>query len=123
MEEKDFEAKLTKLRHDIDQLDAKIDDKISSLREELTKEILVSQFLEIRDISNIYLDIAGVFNRDVSDACKRARTEIDKTTNEYIELVDEISADESAKNLNKFKKNLNRINRTAGLPEFWVAKE
>ena len=33
MEEQDFEARLAKLVHDIEQLDAKIDDKISSLRE------------------------------------------------------------------------------------------
>lgn len=123
MEEKDFEARLTKLTHDIDQLDAKIDDKISSLREELTKQILIAYFLEIRDVSNTYLDIAGVFNQDVSDACKRARTEIAETTNEYLDLVNEVSADESQKNLSKFKKNINRITRTAGLPEFWIIKK
>jgi Skp family chaperone for outer membrane proteins len=119
MEEKDFEARLTKLSHDIEQLDAKIDDKISSLREELRRWILTAYFLEVRDVSNTYLDIGAAFNPNVSEVCKRARTEVEEVAKEYLDLVDKVSADEFQKNLGKFKKDINRITRSAGLTDFW----
>lgn len=51
MEERDFDARLAKLSHNIDQLDAKLDDDISSLREELRKGILGAYLMQIRDAS------------------------------------------------------------------------
>ena len=37
MEQENFDAKLAKLSHDTEQLDARIEDRISSLREELRR--------------------------------------------------------------------------------------
>jgi hypothetical protein len=57
MEQENFDAKLAKLSHDIEQLDAKIEDRISSLREELRRLILGAYLIQIRDASVTYVDI------------------------------------------------------------------
>jgi len=119
MEEKDFDARLAKLSHDIDQLDAKLDDKISSLKEELQKWILGAYLAHIRDTSTVYIDMMITLVPVLSTAAKRARDEIMKLSNEYFEVVDKISADEFQKNLMKFREDINRITRSAGLQEIW----
>jgi len=119
MEEKDFDARLAKLSHDIDQLDAKLDDKISSLKEELQKWILGAYLAHIRDTSTVYIDMMITLVPVLSTAAKRARDEIMKLSNEYFEVVDKISADEFQKNLIKFREDINRITRSAGLQEIW----
>lgn len=119
MEEKDFDARLAKLNHDIDQLDAKLDDKISSLREELRKWILGAYLAHIRDTSTVYIDMMITLAPALSTAAKRARDEVMKLSSEYFDIVDKISADEFQKNLMKFREDVNRITRSAGLQEIW----
>ena len=122
MEEKDFDARLAKLSHDIDQLDAKLDDKISSVREELQKWILGAYLAHIRDTSTVYIDMMITLAPALSTAAKRARDEVIKLSSEYFEVVDKISADEFQKNLMKFREDINRITRSAGLQEIWEMK-
>jgi len=119
MEEKDFDARLAKLNHDIDQLDAKLDDKISSLKEELRKWILGAYLAHIRDTSTVYIDMIITLAPALSTAARRAREEVMKLSSEYFEAVDKISADEFQKNLMKFRGDVNRITRSAGLQEIW----
>ena len=75
MEQENFEAKLTKLAHDIEQLDAKIDDKILTLREELRKLIWAGYLLQARDITTMHLDIRGALDPNISKACERVWSE------------------------------------------------
>ena len=119
MEEKDFDARLAKLSHDIDQLDAKLDDKISSLKEELRKWILGAYLAHIRDTSVVYIDMIITLAPALSTAAKRARDEVMKLSKEYFDMVDKISADEFQNNLMKFREDVNRITRSAGLQEIW----
>jgi len=119
VEEKDFDARLAKLSHDIDQLDAKLDDKISSLREELRKWILGAYLAHIRDTSTVYIDMMITLAPALSTAAKRARDEVMKLSSEYLDMVGKISADEFQKNLMKFREDVNRITRSAGLQEIW----
>ncbi len=119
MEEKDFDARLTKLSHDIDQLDAKLDDKISSLKEELRKWILGAYLAHIRDTSTVYIDMISTLNPPLSKSAKRARDEVMKLSKEYFDMVDKISADEFQNNLMKLREEVNRITRSAGLQEIW----
>jgi len=119
MEEKDFDTRLVKLSHDIDQLDAKLDDKISSLKEELTKLVLGAHLAHIRDTSVVYIDMIITLAPTLSTAAKRARDEVMKLSKEYFEMVGKISADEFQNNLMKFREEVNRITRSAGLQEIW----
>ena len=119
MEEKDFDAKLAKLAHDIEQLDGKIDDKISSLREELRKWILGAYLAHTREISTIYIDLVIALKPSLSEAAQRARDEIAKLSKEQVKTLDKIPADEFEKDLIKFRENINRITRSAGLGEIW----
>jgi len=119
MEEKDFDTRLVKLSHDIDQLDAKLDDKISSLKEELTKLVLGAHLAHIRDTSVVYIDMIITLAPALSTAAKRARDEVMKLSKEYFEMVGKISADEFQNNLMKFREEVNRITRSAGLQEIW----
>ena len=119
MEDKDFDARLAKLSHDIDQLDAKLDDKISSLKEELTKLVLGAHLAHIRDTSVVYIDMIITLVPALSTAAKRARDEVMKLSKEYFEMVGKISADEFQNNLMKFREEVNRITRSAGLQEIW----
>jgi len=73
VEEKDFDTRLAKLSHDIDQLDAKLDDKISSLKEEVRKGILGAYLAHIRDTSTVYIDMISTLNPPLSKSAKRAR--------------------------------------------------
>ena len=115
MEEENFNTKLVKLAHDIEQLDAKIDDKISSLREELKKEILGAGLAYIRDTSLVDISL----KQASSQVSKRVYGEIVKLSRECLETLDKISADEFEEELNKLKHDINRITRAAGLGEFW----
>ena len=119
MEEKDFDTRLAKLSHDIDQLDAKLDDKISSLKEEVRKWILGAYLAHIRDTSTVYIDMISTLNPPLSKSAKRARDEVMKLSKEYFDMVDKISADEFQKNLMKLREDINRITRSAGLQEIW----
>ena len=119
MEEKDFDTRLVKLSHDVDQLDAKLDDKISSLKEELRKWILGAYLAHIRDTSTVYIDMISTLNPALSKSAKRARDEVMKLSKEYFDMVDKISADEFQKNLMKLREDINRITRSAGLQEIW----
>ena len=120
MEEKNFEAKLAKLSHDIDQLDAKLEDRISSLGEELTKLILGSYLVQTIDTSVTYVDIGRVLApKNLSEACGRARNEIEKLSEEYWKRFDEVSADKFHEDLLKFKARINTITRAAGLGQLW----
>ena len=118
MEEKDFEAKLTKLSHDIDQLDAKIDDKISSLKEELRKEIWGAYFIQIRDTSLLAVAM-GRLVPSLSKACDRASKQISEVGHDYDEMLGKVSADEFEKNLGKLKREINRITEAAGIGKVW----
>jgi len=120
MEQENFDAKLAKLSHDIDQLDAKIDDKISSLREELRKEILLAYFAQIKDTSFGWVSVHKL-NPSLSQVCDRVYNEIAKLSTEYIKVWDKLSADECLKNLTRLKEDVNRITRAAGLGELWKA--
>ena len=120
MEQENFDAKLAKLTHNIEQLDAKIDDKISSLREELRRWILEAYLLQARDMSVVYLDIGVAFSPTFSQACKRARNEVDKLSQEYAEMLNEISTEDFERRLVKFKTDVNRITRSAGLEQIWT---
>ena len=115
MEQENFDAKLMKLSHEIEQLDAKIDDKISSLREELREEILRSHLSAVGNISLAWLRPIS------SEARRRAYDEIAKLTQEYHEIVSKVSADECLKNLTRLNEDVNRITRAAGLGELWKA--
>jgi hypothetical protein len=119
MEEKDFDARLAKLSHDIDQLDAKLDDKISLLKEEAMKWTLGCYLAHIRDTSTVYIDMIITLAPTLSTAAKRARDEIMKLSSEYLDTVDKISADEFQNNLMKLREDINRITRSAGLKEIW----
>ena len=119
MEERDFDARLARLSHDIDQLDAKLDDKISSLKEELRKWILGAYLAHIRDTSTVYIDMISTLNPALSTAAKRARDEVMKLSKEYFDMADKISADEFQNNLMKLREDINRITRSAGLKEIW----
>ena len=119
MEEKDFDTRLAKLSHDIDQLDAKLDDKISSLKEEVRKGILGAYLAHIRDTSTVYIDMISTLNPPLSKSAKRARDEVMKLSKEYFDMVDKISADEFQNNLMKLREDVNRITRSAGLKEIW----
>lgn len=119
MEEKDFDTRLAKLSHDIDQLDAKLDDKISSLKEEVRKGILGAYLAHIRDTSTVYIDMISTLNPPLSKSAKRARDEVMKLSKEYFDMVDKISADEFQNNLMKLREDVNRITRSAGLQEIW----
>jgi predicted ATPase len=119
VEEKDFDARLAKLSHDIDQLDAKLDDKISSLKEELMKLVLGAHLAHIRDTSVVYIDLIITLAPALSKAAKRARDEVMKLSQDYFEVVGKISADEFQKNIIKFREDVNRITRSAGLQEIW----
>ena len=119
MEERDFDARLARLSHDIDQLDAKLDDNISSLKEELRKWILGAYLAHIRDTSTVYIDMMITLAPALSTAAKRSREEVMKLSSEYFEVVDKISADEFQNNLMKFREDVNRITRSAGLQEIW----
>lgn len=119
MEEKDFDTRLAKLSHDIDQLDAKLDDKISSLKEEVRKGILGAYLAHIRDTSTVYIDMISTLNPPLSKSAKRARDEVMKLSQEYFDMVDKISADEFQNNLMKLREDVNRITRSAGLQEIW----
>jgi len=119
MEERDFDARLARLSHDIDQLDAKLDDNISSLKEELRKWILGAYLAHIRDTSTVYIDMMITLAPALSTAAKRSREEVMKLSSEYFDIVDKISADEFQNNLMKFREDVNRITRSAGLQEIW----
>ena len=119
MEEKDFDARLAKLSHDIDQLDAKLDDKISSLKEELSKLVMGAHLAHIRDTSVVYIDMIITLAPSLSNAARRARDEVMKLSHDYFETVGKISADEFQRNLMKFREDVNRITRSAGLQEIW----
>ena len=119
MEERDFDARLARLSHDIDQLDAKLDDNISSLKEELRKWILGAYLAHIRDTSTVYIDMMITLAPALSTAAKRSRDEVMKLSSEYFDIVDKISADEFQNNLMKFREDVNRITRSAGLQEIW----
>jgi len=119
VEEKDFDTRLAKLSHDIDQLDAKLDDKISSLKEEVRKGILGAYLAHIRDTSTVYIDMISTLNPPLSKSAKRARDEVMKLSQEYFDMVDKISADEFQNNLMKLREDVNRITRSAGLQEIW----
>jgi len=119
VEEKDFDTRLAKLSHDIDQLDAKLDDKISSLKEEVRKGILGAYLAHIRDTSTVYIDMISTLNPPLSKSAKRARDEVMKLSKEYFDMVDKISADEFQNNLMKLREDVNRITRSAGLQEIW----
>ena len=119
MEEKDFGDKLAKLSHDVDQLDAKLDDKLSSLKEEMMKWILGAYLAHIRDTSTVYIDMISTLSPALSTASKRAHQEVLKLSKEYFDMVDKISADEFQNNLIKLRKEINRITRSAGLKEIW----
>jgi len=96
MEEENFDAKLAKLSHDIEQLDAKIDDKVSLLRKELKKEILEAGLAYIRDTSLIDISLMQAS----SQVSKRVYNEIAKLSRECLETLDKISADEFEQKLN-----------------------
>ena len=100
-------------------MDAKLDDKISSLKEELRKWILGAYLAHIRDTSTVYIDMIITLAPALSTAAKRAREEVMKLSSEYFDMVDKISADEFQKNLMKFREEVNRITRSAGLQEIW----
>ena len=119
MEEEDLGKRLVKLAHDIEQLDAKIDDKISSLREELRKWILAGYLVHVREISTVYMDLYISLNPSLSDAAKRARDELTKLGKEHIKVLEKVSADELEKRMAKFREDINRITRSAGLGEIW----
>jgi hypothetical protein len=119
MPEKDFEAKLIKLRHDFDQLDAKIDDEISSLREELAKRILEVNLTQIGNISLSWLTTRKALAPSLSNACDTAHQEIRELTTEYLKELPKISAEEFEKRHPSFKDDINRIARSAGLGEIW----
>ena len=119
MEEKDFEAKLTKLSHDIEQLDAKIDDKISSLKEESRRKILGLTLAQIRDTSQSYINILRS-NPAFSETCGRVHIEIGKLADEYIDQLYKVSVDEFEQGHPSFKKDINRISRAAGLGDIWI---
>ena len=128
MEEKDFEAKLLKLSHDIDQLDAKIDDKISSLREELCKEIWKIRLEEVKNTSVVLIDtIEAVATqagwKDKLEQCHRAYEEVVKLSGEYFEMLDKASAGESERIVQKIQDDINRVTRAAGLGEIWKGFE
>jgi len=119
MEEKDFGDKLAKLSHDVDQLDAKLDDKLSSLKEEMMKWILGAYLAHIRDTSTVYIDMISTLSPALSKASKRAHNEVLQLSKEYFDKADKISTDEFQNNLMKLRTEINRITRSAGLKEIW----
>ena len=119
MEEQDFGAMLIKLTHDYEQLSAKIDDRISSLREELKKGIVEANLTQIRDASLIALHIRKAYAPDLSEACDRASNEIGNLSKEYVEELSKVSPDEFGERHPSFKGDINRIARSAGLKEIW----
>ncbi len=119
MEQENFDAKLAKLNHDIEQLSAEVDDKISSLREELRKWILVSYLAHIRDVSEWYINILRLSKSGSSAACDRAFDEVEKFGEEQVKMVSTTPADDFEKNVLKFRERINMITRAAGLGEIW----
>ena len=119
MEEKDFEVRLGKLSHDIEQLDAKIDDKISSVEEKLKRDIMEANLTGLRDISQIYITIASLSEATSSEKYKRAYFEIAKLIDEYMEELDKVSADEFDQRHPSVKEDINRITRTVGVGNIW----
>ncbi len=119
MEEKDFEAKLIKLSHDIDQLDAKIDDKFSSLEEKLTKKALITELALLRDVSEIALAIFKVAKAASPQKCNTAYEEVGKLIGECLNELSEISAGEFRQRHPSIKKDVNRITRSAGIGNIW----
>ena len=118
MEEKDFEAKLAKLSHNIEQLDGKLEDRISSLREELKKEILGAYFVQIRDASLIAVAMCKV-NPSLSKASDRAFNQITQVASDYKEMLDKASADEFERDIQRLKREINRITEAAGIGKIW----
>ena len=117
MEEENFDAKLAKLSHDIEQLQN--EDKISSLREELRKEILGAVLEHIRDTSLLYIS----FKQASSQVSGRVYDEVKGLCQECLETFDEVSADEFEEKLSKLKEDINRITRAAGLGETWLTSK
>jgi hypothetical protein len=113
VEQGDVETKISKLNHDIEQLDAKIDDKISSLREEFRKQIFSLQFTIIRDTSLLWLGELS------SETRIRVHDEINKLINDYIRDFSKVTANELQKRLSNVRGDVNRITRAAGLGEIW----
>ena len=115
MEEKNFDAKLAKLSHDIEQLNAKMENEISSLREGMRKEILRVTFHHIRDISLFHISFKPVSPQ----VYKRVWDEIMRLCRECHKAFDKISADELEEELSRLQEDINRVTRAAGLGEVW----
>ena len=113
MERKDFEAELTRLNHRIEQLSAKIDKNISSLRKELRKQICVVHLTQIRDLT-LSLLMPGTF-KDY----RKPYDDIIKVTNKYFEILNRASEDEFEKSLSNLKEEINVITRLARFGEMW----
>ena len=112
MAEKGFEVKLTKLAHDIEQLDARVDSEISSIRAELRKEIRGVSLAQIRDISLITVTMQR--RNYSSQACDKACEQISKLAKDY-------EGDE--KDLGSFQRDINRITEAAGIGKIWRVEQ
>ncbi len=75
--------------------------------------------LQARDMSVVYPGIGIAFSPTSSQACKRARNEIAKLSQEYTEMLNEISTEDFERRLVKFKTDVNRITRSTGLEQIW----
>ncbi|MCL0091402.1 hypothetical protein M1N57_00825 [Dehalococcoidales bacterium] len=125
MEEENFNAKLAKLAHEIEQLDAKIDDKVSSLEERLVKEIWHICLEERKNMSLAYINnFIEVFavqagREDLLKTCSRVYKEVTDLAREYSKQLHGALTSDAQNTVQKYTGDVNRITRSAGLGEIW----
>lgn len=88
------------LAHEIEQLDAKIDDKVSSLEERLVKEIWHICLEERKNVSLAYINFIEVFavqdgREDLLKTCSRVYKEVTDLAREYSKQLHGASASEA----------------------------
>lgn len=111
----DLESRLTQK---IDQLEAKLDGEVSSLRSEMARGDSLSHFGRVREIS---MALNGLFamNPAFSECCIRADKELRELAEEYLKRFTENPVDSLPALILEFQKAVNRITRAAGVPQIW----
>ncbi len=113
MEPKDIEARFADLAEDMTQMEARIDAKLASLKEELRAEINNVYFAQIRDISLINVEMLW----RTTDTPSLVES-LSQAYKDIIRLAEQYKGSEE-KDVAEFQNEVNGISEAAGIGRIW----